>query len=278
MPGRSTARAATAEVARIVLEDAAKIQEEDAEYLNRRAIDPNEPRSSRSIAPPMCRAVLKAFKACEYEQKTDLGKGVSFTFFDAGHILGSAYVVLEWTEADRAAHAHAALHRRRRALRHADHPRSGPPPGRSICVITESTYGERIARADRARSSRSCSTRCKSASQHRAGCSSRRSRSGARRRCSGTCRSSSQRRRSRRFRSSSTARWAWRSARSLRVPRELRRGDRELLGQKTCSDSAAVTFASSIASESRKINNDRGPCVIIASAARRASSGESCIT
>ena len=34
-----------------------------------------------------------------YAQKTDLGEGVSFTFFDAGHILGSAYVLLEWSEA-----------------------------------------------------------------------------------------------------------------------------------------------------------------------------------
>ena len=38
-----------------------------------------------------------------YGQKTDLGNGVSFTFFDAGHILGSAYVLLEWTEAGRPA-------------------------------------------------------------------------------------------------------------------------------------------------------------------------------
>ena len=31
-------------------------------------------------------------------QKPTLGKGVSFTFFDAGHILGSAYVLIELTE------------------------------------------------------------------------------------------------------------------------------------------------------------------------------------
>src|SRR6476660_9496765 len=34
---------ATAEVARIVLADAAKIQEEDAEYLNRRSREPGDP-------------------------------------------------------------------------------------------------------------------------------------------------------------------------------------------------------------------------------------------
>jgi metallo-beta-lactamase family protein len=36
-----------------------------------------------------------------YAKKTDLGKGVSFTFFDAGHILGSAYVLIEWTESSK---------------------------------------------------------------------------------------------------------------------------------------------------------------------------------
>src|SRR5438034_271656 len=43
-------------------------------------------------------AVLKLWKRTPYGQKTELGNGVSFTFFDAGHILGSAYIVLEWSE------------------------------------------------------------------------------------------------------------------------------------------------------------------------------------
>ena len=82
---------------------------------------------------------------------------MSFTFFDAGHILGSAYVLLEWTEAGKP----------RTLLFTADVGRYGSPilrdpqplPGPVDYVITESTYGNAIARPDRATWSRSCSTR-----------------------------------------------------------------------------------------------------------------------
>jgi metallo-beta-lactamase family protein len=89
---------ATGAVARIVLNDAAKIQEEDADYLNRRGQRPDEPGIEPLYRQPDVNLVLKQFRTVQYEKKTDLGRGVSFTFFDAGHILGSAYVILEWTE------------------------------------------------------------------------------------------------------------------------------------------------------------------------------------
>ena len=93
---------ATGAVARIVLNDSAKIQEEDAQYLNQRQRGPND----RAVQPLYRLAdidgVVKQFKTVKYKVKTDLGKGVSFTFYDAGHILGSAYVVLEWTESGKA--------------------------------------------------------------------------------------------------------------------------------------------------------------------------------
>ncbi len=91
---------ATAEVARIVLHDSGKIQEEDAEYLNRRARrngeEPVQPLYTVSDAA----AVLKHWTLVEYRQPVDLGQGVRFTFYDAGHILGSAYVVIEFEEED----------------------------------------------------------------------------------------------------------------------------------------------------------------------------------
>src|SRR3954466_7055358 len=87
---------ATAEVARIVLEDAAEIQLEDAQYLNQRARDPGTQAIEALYTPDDIPSVLQRFQRVKYGVKTDLGKGVSFTFHDAGHILGSAYVVLEW--------------------------------------------------------------------------------------------------------------------------------------------------------------------------------------
>jgi metallo-beta-lactamase family protein len=131
--------AATAEVARIVLADAAEIQVEDAQYLNRRTREPGEEPVAALYTPDDLPEVMRAMKRVHYAQRTDLGKGVSFTFFDAGHILGSAYVVLEWQEAGRP----------RKLLFTGDIGRYGapilrdpqPPPGVVDHVITESTYG-----------------------------------------------------------------------------------------------------------------------------------------
>src|SRR3954447_20831967 len=77
--------AATAEVARIVLEDSAEIQLEDAQYLNRRTVEPGAQSIAPLYGPADVPAVMKAMKRVRYGQKTDLGKGVSFTLYDAGH-------------------------------------------------------------------------------------------------------------------------------------------------------------------------------------------------
>lgn len=91
--------AATAEVARVVLNDSAMIQVENIEYLNRRSQDPQlAPLYEPKDIPP----ALALMRKIPYGQKTDLGKGVSATLFDAGHILGSAYVLIEWNEQGRA--------------------------------------------------------------------------------------------------------------------------------------------------------------------------------
>ncbi len=130
---------ATAEVARIVLTDAAKIQEEDVAYLNHRSRRPDEPAPQPLYGTADVPGVLKRFQRVPYRQKKDLGKGVAFTFYDAGHILGSAYVLLEWTEGGAP----------RRLLFTADVGRYDAPilrdpepiPGPVSLVITESTYG-----------------------------------------------------------------------------------------------------------------------------------------
>jgi metallo-beta-lactamase family protein len=130
---------ASAEVARIVLQDAAEIQEEDVRHLNRRALSPDQQPLTALYTPADIPAVLRLFKRVNYGQKTDVGNGVWFTFLDAGHILGSAYVLLEWAEGGK----------RRTLLFTADIGRYGTPiirdpqplPGPVDFVITESTYG-----------------------------------------------------------------------------------------------------------------------------------------
>jgi len=130
---------ATGEVSRIVLADAAHIQVEDAQYLNRRAVSPAEEPLKPLYTPDDIPGVLRLFKRVPCGQRNDLGRGVTFTFFDAGHILGSAYVVVEWDEAGA----------RRTLLFTGDVGRYGapilrdpqPPPAAADVVITESTYG-----------------------------------------------------------------------------------------------------------------------------------------
>lgn len=132
---------ATAEVARIILEDAAAIQAEDAEHLNRRARGPQDAPVQPLYTPADARDVLRSFRRVNRGQRVDLGKGVSFTFHNAGHILGSCYVAIEWQEAGRP----------RTLLFTADVGRYDTPiipdpetlPGPFDYVITESTYGTR---------------------------------------------------------------------------------------------------------------------------------------
>src|SRR5687767_6969488 len=68
---------ATAEVARIVLEDAAEIQVEDAQYLNQRTRQPGDDPVEPLYEPPDVREVIKRFNRVNYDVKTDLDNGVS---------------------------------------------------------------------------------------------------------------------------------------------------------------------------------------------------------
>jgi metallo-beta-lactamase family protein len=129
---------ASAEVARIVLNDSAKIQEEDIAHLNQRSRGPQDPQLDPLYRQADVASVIRLFKRVDYARKTDLGKGVSFTFFDAGHILGSAYVVLEWSEAGQ---PHTLLFTGDVGRYNTPILRDPVPPPPVEQVITESTYG-----------------------------------------------------------------------------------------------------------------------------------------
>jgi metallo-beta-lactamase family protein len=137
---------ATAEVARIVLLDSAKIQEENADYLNERSRDAQEEKVQPIYTSKDVSDVMKLIRRVQYGQKQKVlrrgassGNGPEFTFFDAGHILGSAYVWLETLDDGKP----------RKLLFTADVGRYNTPiirdpqtlPGLCDIVITESTYG-----------------------------------------------------------------------------------------------------------------------------------------
>jgi metallo-beta-lactamase family protein len=130
---------ATAEVARVVLNDSATIQLENISYLNQRSRAPGEESIKPLYTPQDIPAVLALLKQVGYGKKTDLGKGVAFTFYDAGHILGSAYVVLEWAENGRNKSLLFTGDVGRYDTPILRDPQA--PPGPADYVITESTYG-----------------------------------------------------------------------------------------------------------------------------------------
>ncbi len=84
---------ATRALAGVMLGDAAKIQEEDAAYLNR-----HRSRGEARVEPlydgrDVYRTLL-CFKAVPYDRPVEVGRGLEATFVEAGHLLGSAMIGL----------------------------------------------------------------------------------------------------------------------------------------------------------------------------------------
>jgi len=89
---------ATCELMELMLLDAAHIQEKDTEWENRWRAR----RGKRAIKPLYisddAERVLKLRKFVDYDVPTEVVPGVKVSFYDAGHIIGSAIVKLEFTE------------------------------------------------------------------------------------------------------------------------------------------------------------------------------------
>jgi metallo-beta-lactamase family protein len=89
---------ATRDLCAVMLMDSAHIQEKDAEFYNKK-IARNE---SEFISPIYTfsdvEKSLRQFIAINYERSFRLTDGVTLTFYDAGHVLGSAITVLDIEE------------------------------------------------------------------------------------------------------------------------------------------------------------------------------------
>jgi metallo-beta-lactamase family protein len=144
--GEIVTTAASRELARLVLLDAAHLQAEDAERHARSAAR----HGSRSPGSAPLYTILDALQSFDhfgrtaaYGERLELAAGVSATFFDAGHILGSASVYLELEERGTC----------RTLLFSGDVGNAGRPllrapvtPSRADVVVMETTYGDRLHR------------------------------------------------------------------------------------------------------------------------------------
>lgn len=82
---------ATRALVAVMLGDAAKIQEEDAAYLNRKRAKGEPPIEPLYQGPYVYRTLLR-LQAVPYGTSVEVGRGIRATFVDAGHLLGSAMV------------------------------------------------------------------------------------------------------------------------------------------------------------------------------------------
>ncbi|WP_456380967.1 MBL fold metallo-hydrolase RNA specificity domain-containing protein [Thiolapillus sp.] len=136
---------ASVELARLVMLDAAGLQEEEARYQQRKARR-RSGNHDKQVEPLY--TVLDALNSldyfgrkADYDQPLQLAPGITATYINAGHILGSASIFLELEEDGR----------KHRLLFSGDLGYSGrailrdpTPPPEADTVVMESTYGNRL--------------------------------------------------------------------------------------------------------------------------------------
>ncbi len=138
--GTVYATAPTIDIARVSLLDAAHIQEEDAEYRNRKGLTRYEPALPLFTVDDAVNTE-PLFKPVLFRDWEQVDRQFRFRFFPAGHILGAASVEVEVTDGDREVSI----------LFSGDVGRYGLPlvvspsePPQTDYLVCESTYGEEM--------------------------------------------------------------------------------------------------------------------------------------
>jgi len=85
----------TRDLCQIMLADSARIQQSDAEWVNKHRLKDGLPLIEPLYTPIDAELCLRQFVNVGYDRKIMIAKGVELTFIDAGHILGSAQIILD---------------------------------------------------------------------------------------------------------------------------------------------------------------------------------------
>ena len=134
--GRIHCTQATADLCRILLPDSGRLQEEEAEFANRKGFSRHKP-ALPLYTEADARRVLDQLEPQPFDTAFAAAPGLQARFVPAGHILGAASVQVAWSRGS--------------VLFSGDLGRShdlvmNPPaaPPRSSFVVVESTYGDRL--------------------------------------------------------------------------------------------------------------------------------------
>jgi metallo-beta-lactamase family protein len=92
--GRIFCTPGTADLCRVVLPDAARIAEEDARDANRHGYTKHSPALPLFTEADAYRA-LSQLQPLGYDRGLQVARGISISFMNAGHLLGSAFVVID---------------------------------------------------------------------------------------------------------------------------------------------------------------------------------------
>ena len=131
---------ATAELAGVILRDAARIQESDALRVNRRRQREGKPPIEPLYSPQDVEQIVGRFETVAYDKPVPVAPGIEAQWIEAGHLLGSASIRLTAEENGR----------KRTVVFSGDLGQSGAPLtryahaiDRADAVFLESTYGDR---------------------------------------------------------------------------------------------------------------------------------------
>ena len=134
----------TADLLKLLLPDSARLQEEEAEYRNRKGLTRHEP-ALPLYTEADARAAIKLIRTCPNTgEPTEVAAGVRAGFHIAGHILGSSLVLLELDGAGADGAGRRILFSG--DLGHYDQPIIRDPVAPPACdyMLVESTYGDRL--------------------------------------------------------------------------------------------------------------------------------------
>lgn len=131
----------TADLAAVMLQDAARIQENDCRYINKQ-----ERRRGKKCAQPLfdsddVEAIGRRFVGAHYHDGIKIAPRVTATFQDAGHILGSAAIRVKYTARGNTT---TVLFSGDLGRSHMPILRDPEPPPPCDVLILESTYGDRL--------------------------------------------------------------------------------------------------------------------------------------